>query len=118
MIQKPVSMAQAGASCDLAVLNGNHATVAAMMLAGKPTLQIPIFLDQALVMQAVVCQGCGLGASPTGTDPIEERLESLLSDKKFSAAAGQFAERYAGLDMCEQVTAMVDRIEQLANEAG
>jgi UDP:flavonoid glycosyltransferase YjiC (YdhE family) len=114
IVDQPLDVRQTVAGCDVAVLNGNHGTVAAMLLAGQPTLQIPIYLDQALVMQAVVRQGCGLGASPTGTDPISQRLEALLREPKFSAAAQQFARRYASLDMRDQIALMVDRIEQLA----
>ena len=114
IVRKPLDVAQVAAECDLAVLNGNHGTVSALLRAGKPGLQIPIYLDQALVMQAVVREGCGLGASPTGTDPIGERLAALLSEPKYSAAARQFAQRYATLDMQAQLVAMLDRIEQLA----
>ncbi len=111
---KPLDVAQVAAECDLAVLNGNHGTVSALLRAGKPGLQIPIYLDQALVMQAVVREGCGLGASPTGTDPIAQRLAALLGESKYTAAARQFAERYAALDMQAQLVAMLGRLEELA----
>ncbi len=114
LFDKPVDLVQVAAECDAAVLNGNHGTSVAMLLAGKPTLQIPIFLEQALTMQAIVRQGCGLGAAPTGVNPIGERLEMLLVETRFKNAAEQFAHRYAGWDMRAQVTAMLDRIEQLA----
>ena len=118
IFDKPVDLAQAAAECDLAVLNGNHGTSVAMLLAGKPSLQIPIFLEQVLTMQAIVRHGCGLGAAPTGADPVGERLEVLLSEPRFSAAACQFAERYASFDMREKVASMLDRIEQLAVSPG
>ena len=114
IVPKPLSIGQVAADCDLAVLNGNHGTVAAMLLAGKPTLQIPIFLDQALIMQAVVRAGCGLGASPTGGDPIALRLASLLDEPRYADAARRFAARYAAYKPQEQIESIVDRLVELA----
>ena len=82
LFSQPVDLARAASECDLAVLNGNHGTSVAMLLAGKPSLQIPIYLENALTMQAIVRQGCGLGALPAGVDPISQRLQALIADSK------------------------------------
>ena len=37
-----LDMDQIGQQCDLAILNGTHASTASMMLAGKPMLQLPL----------------------------------------------------------------------------
>ncbi len=47
-----LDMRQVAAECDLAILNGNHGTTIAMLLAGKPVLQIPTVLEQAHNAQA------------------------------------------------------------------
>lgn len=41
-----LDLAQVGAACDLAVLNGNHGTTCAMLLAGRPILQLPRTLER------------------------------------------------------------------------
>ena len=58
----PVRMAQAAAECDLAILNGTFASTAAVLLAGKPSLHVPIFLEQAT--NAAPSNVCGRAFAP------------------------------------------------------
>jgi len=108
-----LDLAEVGRQCDLAVLNGNHGTTVSMLLAGKPILQLPIFLDQALNAKAVSGLGAGLGASPERAEQIAVRLLTILHSDKFSAAARAFAARYADFDPQRQKAKMLDHIEKL-----
>ena len=50
----PVHLGQAARECDMAVLNSGHGATASFLLAGKPALLLPIYLEQGMLTQAVV----------------------------------------------------------------
>ncbi len=43
---EPPYLGQVSKECDVAILNGTHNTTASLLLAGKPMLQLPEFLEQ------------------------------------------------------------------------
>lgn len=110
---QPLDMKQVAQQCDLAILNSNHGTSAAMLLAGKPILQLPIYLEQGLLARAMVRGGLAVEASIKQPKQIEERLRTVLGAASFRQAAEGFARRYAGFDQVLQVQRMVGRIEEL-----
>jgi UDP:flavonoid glycosyltransferase YjiC (YdhE family) len=113
-VDRPVEMAQAARECDLAILNGTHATTVAMLLAGKAALHIPIFLEQALNAKAAEQLGAAITASPNEPKQITDALRSLLSRDQFAEAARSFAARYAAFDPNIQIERLVNRAEELA----
>jgi UDP:flavonoid glycosyltransferase YjiC (YdhE family) len=106
------NMARAAAGCDLAVLNGTHGVTAQVLLAGKPSLHFPIFLEQALVAQNVERLGAGLTATPD-TAEAPAYLDRLVGWPGYAAAARGFAERYAFLDPVTQVERLTERLATL-----
>jgi hypothetical protein len=110
---RPVDLAEAGKWCDFAILNATHGTTAAMLLAGKPSLQIPLFLEQQLTADNVVRMGAGLTAESNQPNRVVEQLDRLLSDDLYALRAQAFRRRYAHYDRLAQIEAMTDRIEQL-----
>ncbi len=59
---RPPDLGQVSRECDLAILNGTHASTATMLLAGKPVMQIPITGEQFLTAQRTTALGCGPSA--------------------------------------------------------
>jgi hypothetical protein len=114
---RPVDLDAAGRWCDVAILNATHGTTAALLLAGKPSLQIPLFLEQQLTADNVVRMGAGLTAEANRPDCAVEQLDRLLGDDRFAEAARQFRGRYADFYRLDQIDAMVDRIEGLTPQA-
>ncbi len=109
-----VELDAAGRECDLAILNGTHGTTAAMLLAGKPSLQIPLFLEQQLSADNVVKMGAGLSAEANNASRVVGQLETLLDDTdRFTPPAAAFASRYAGFDYRGQVGRLAARVEHL-----
>jgi hypothetical protein len=103
-----------GRECDLAILNGNGGTTAAMLLAGRPSLQIPINLEHALNARAVERMGAGLSVGTRDGGAIVKKLEALIDSDNFRRGARGFAERYASFDaarlrerMCERIDAVL-----------
>jgi len=111
--QRPVDLTQVATQCDLAILNGTHGTTVSMLLAGKPLLQIPLYLEQGLNSQAVERMGAGLTAAPNRPEQIAVKLMQLLGSDQYAQAANRFAARYADLVPARQVERMLTRIEAL-----
>jgi hypothetical protein len=112
-VPRPVDLVAAARSCDVAILNATHGTTAELLLAGKPCLQVPLFLEQQLTADNVVRMGAGLTAEANRPERAVEQLDRLLADGRYADAARQFSCRYADYNGLDQIDAMVDRIEQL-----
>jgi UDP:flavonoid glycosyltransferase YjiC (YdhE family) len=109
-----LDLARVGAACDLAVLNGNHGTTCAMLLAGRPILQLPRTLEQAITARAVAGMGAGavVGAK-ADAEAVRGALDGMLADDRYARAAGAFATGHAGLTPHGQRAVMVARVERL-----
>jgi hypothetical protein len=110
---EPLDLAEAGRSCDLAILNGNHGTTVSMLLSGRPTLQVPIALEQALFSEAVARLGAAKLALPHRPADVVAGLMEMLGSDAYGEAAQRFAAKYAGYDPQRQIAAMADRVEQM-----
>ena len=112
---RPIDVAQAARDCDLAILNAGHQTTAAVLLAGKPVLLIPLLAEQALLSHRVEQWGAGRTASATDPAGITAALDELLQNDRFSHASRQFAQRHAAAPLTTSLIA--DRIESLLRDS-
>lgn len=112
-IDAPVDMAVTAATCHAAVLNGTHGAAVAMLLAGKPTVHVPIHVEQAVLAYRVQAIRAGRGVPPNRAPTVTEALESVLRDPRPAAAAGRFASKYHDFDAGKQATALADRFQQI-----
>jgi hypothetical protein len=108
-----LDVSQVGRDCDLAILNGNGGTTAAMLLAGRPMLQIPAFLEHTLNARAVEQLGAGLCAPMREADTIIARLQAMLGTSRYTLAAQDFARRHESFDAAREGQEMRRRIEAL-----
>ena len=108
-----VDVGRAAAECDLAILHAGQGTTAAMLLAGKAVLQLPIVVEQRLTADATVRLGAGERAAAGDAGQVGEKLGLLLADGRYAEAAGRFAAKYADFDPAAQVERMVGRVEEL-----
>jgi hypothetical protein len=100
-------------SCDVAILHGTHGTSAAMLMAGKPIMQLPIYLEQGLTAHAVCRLGAGLQAPVNESEVIIQGLTKVVSCGDFAAAARAVAKKYADFDPVEANERVLDRIEEV-----
>jgi len=107
---------QVAAECDLAILNGNHGTTIAMLLEGKPALQLPIFLEQTYNAQAAARLGAGLICSAANPDEGVAKLTQMLHDERFAAAARRFAIKHANFNPQVEIDAAARRIDEMLQE--
>ena len=108
-----LDLEEIGRTCDLAILNGNHGTTISLLMKGRPILQLPISLEQALLSLAVEKFGAALGADIKRPAHVERRLREMLNSTRFAAAARRFSEKYSSFDAEQQATQIVQRLEQL-----
>ncbi len=95
---KPLNMDKVTKECDLAILNGTHYTTAQLLMAGKPTLHFPLYLEQMLTAHKVEQIGAGLSAPTLKPAEIEEKLNQLLHSGSFAEKAKAFSMRYENED--------------------
>jgi hypothetical protein len=99
--------------CELAIMNSGHGSVASILLAGKPSLQLPLYPEQALNARAVRRMGAGLDASISDGPSISEKLKEVLENPKYGEGAKRFAERHRWFDPIRQRERMLERAENL-----
>jgi UDP-N-acetylglucosamine:LPS N-acetylglucosamine transferase len=111
-------MARVARECDAAVMHAGQGTTAALLMAGKPLLNIPLVLEQRLTANAVRRTGAGLVAPASSCDEVGEKLDALLDDLSYANAARRVALKYASFDPAAQVARMVARVEGLIEVGG
>lgn len=99
--------------CELAVLHGGHGTLALMLLEGKPLLLLPLQLEMLINAQAAVKLGAALTAPQLKPAGMRMKLERLLREPDWGAAARRFAERYADLEVERVPGRFADLVEKL-----
>lgn len=110
---QPLDMQRIGAECDLAILHTTHATLADILLAGKPVLLLPLTLEQYVLTERVEKMGVGGRLTPGSPDAYVKTLRTSIESRRYRQAAQQFAARYADVDRTQQTTALVTFVEAL-----
>jgi len=111
--RSPLDLEQTASSCDIAITNSNYATVVEFLLAGKPVLLLPLFLEQALLAFRVENVGAGVIGASHHAKHIISRLDALLNDPKYTRSAENFAKKYAGFDVGTMESKLIDHINSL-----
>lgn len=110
----PLRLADVARQADLAVLNGGHGTVSAMLMHGVPMLLLPLHLEQYLLARNVSRLGAGMML-----DPVRDRsglgsaLAHLLDYGGYREAAGRFAHDHRDFSPGQTVASAANRIGRL-----
>lgn len=105
--------------CDLAVLNGNFASSVALLLGGKPALQVPMFLEHILTARSVRNLGAGLDAPDWKPATVVERLDAIFRSDDYAHGAARFAQKYRQFNPSRAGNGMVrDCLELAGARAG
>jgi hypothetical protein len=94
---RPLDLPAAMAQADFAILNGTHATTAAALLAGKPSLHFPLVLDQWLVAHRVGQLDAGWTVAADRPGSLSEKLDRAIG-LDGSERARDFARNYSRFD--------------------
>ncbi len=99
--------------CDIVVCQGTDIAVTAL-LAGKPLLMLPVFVEQMMTLHRVATQGFGHGVSPDAdTAAIGAALRRLADDRDCRLRAAGFARSYDGYRPGIATDAIADEIDEL-----
>ena len=115
--RSPLDLEQTAYSCDIAITNSNYATVVEFLLAGKPVLLLPLFLEQALLAFRVEHLGAGLIGASHHAKHIISRLDALLNNPQYTESAKNFAKKYADFDIDNMQKKLIDHVDSLITSA-
>jgi hypothetical protein len=115
---RPVDLRRAVAEAELVICHSGHGTISTALLAGKPLLLLPLNMEQRMLSARVMQMGAGLAAPALAPEGMQQKFLRLMAEPAFTAAARDFAERYAALEVeqiPERFATLVERL--LASEA-
>jgi hypothetical protein len=111
---RPWNIQAAAGQADFAILHAGHGATAEMLLAGTPILQIPMFVEQYHVAQAVRRLEAGIVARIDDARDIREGLVEMPAGTHRRGAEA-FAFRYRDYDSRRTVNDIADLLVELAN---
>jgi spore coat polysaccharide biosynthesis predicted glycosyltransferase SpsG len=112
-VDKPLDMRLIGESADFAIHNGNHGTTCELMLAGVPSLVLPLHAEQAIMGRHLQLMSAGLSYVEKTADQFHQGLSALMRDSKYREAAQVFAEKYRGFDRDQATRTALAAVEEL-----
>ena len=111
--ERPLDMQQASAQCDLAVCHAGAGTTAAMLLAGKPLLLLPMQMEQTMTAKRLEALGVALAMPREAVAQAPRFLKRALAEPSLAARARSFALDHSGYDQRATVQLAADRCESL-----
>ena len=117
IVPDTINMGKVREQCDACICHAGHGTVAAMLLAGKPLLMLPMHIEQLIVARNVNTMGAGLYIDMnTKSANSKKMLKRLLKEDTFTIKARQFSERHNSFDHNEQTKLIADRCTALMED--
>ena len=113
IIGDAIDVTHVAEQCDFAVLSGGHGTLAAVLLAGKPVVVVPIQLEQLLLAKRCEEAGFGIGSPAVDVRYFTNAVAKIVSEPSYQARARAFANRYRTLAPGRQLQSLAERIEDL-----
>jgi UDP:flavonoid glycosyltransferase YjiC (YdhE family) len=103
--------------CDIVVCQGHEAAVPAL-LAGKPPLMLPVFVEQMMTLHRVAQQGLGHGIEPVSdAAAIGAAVRRLVDDRACRLRAVNFARSYEGYRPGIAIDAIAGEIDEMLGAA-
>jgi UDP:flavonoid glycosyltransferase YjiC (YdhE family) len=98
--------------CDIVICQGHEVAVPAL-LAGKPLLMLPVFVEQMMTLHRVAKQGLGHGVEPNAdAATIDAAVRRLVDDRGCRLRAVNFARTYDGYRPGIAIDAVADGIDE------
>ena len=87
-------MSKIASQCDYAILNAAHHTTTILLLAGKPALHLPLYVEQWLTGHYAANIGAGINEPTLKPDEMAKKLDMLITSDSYTKAAREFSNRY------------------------
>jgi hypothetical protein len=105
--------ASALSGCDIVICQAQEVAVPAL-LAGKPLLMLPVFVEQMMTLHRVAAQGLGHGIEPNAdASAVDAAVRRLVDDRACRLRAVNFARLYEGYRPGIAVDAVADAIDEM-----
>jgi UDP:flavonoid glycosyltransferase YjiC (YdhE family) len=111
---RPLDIAAVAESCGVALLNGTHDTTAQLLLAGVPSINLPLHLEQSIVATRITELGAGIHFGAARAELVRQALTSMSTSDRFHRSAADFAARYRVPDSAARLDHLLNRIDGLA----
>jgi len=99
--------------CDIVVCQG-HEVAGPALLAGKPLLLLPVFVEQMMTLHRLATQGLAHGVEPNAdASAIDAAIRRLVDDRGCRLRAVNFARSYEGYRPGIAIEAVADAIDAL-----
>jgi UDP:flavonoid glycosyltransferase YjiC (YdhE family) len=99
--------------CDIVVCQGQDVAVPAL-LAGKPLLMLPVFVEQMMTLHRVATQGLGHGIEPTAdAEAVDAAVRRLVDDRACRLRAVNFGRLYDGYRPGIAIDTVADAIDDM-----
>jgi UDP:flavonoid glycosyltransferase YjiC (YdhE family) len=116
-VDRPLNMERVASECDLGILNGTHTTTANLLMAGKPTLHFPLYLEQQLTAQKVENVRAGGCVHAAGRENIRTNLGLVLNQEFYAECAKVFRAQWASEDSRIKTQRLISFIESRCLES-
>lgn len=107
-----IDIDKVAAECTLGIVNATHNMSSALLLAGRPLLMLPPFLEQVVTAKRITELGAGL---TLGNHDLPEAIQRLASDSNYREAAESFKERYTPADRNQQLQEALETLDTIAS---
>jgi len=114
-VDQPLPIQQVAKECDFAILNATHGATCSLLLAGKPILQIPLNLEQAITANRTASLGAAVCADKDDGLQMVSALNFLRFDSQYSIAAQTFAASYRTFDTCAAANQIARELCQIVD---
>jgi tetratricopeptide (TPR) repeat protein len=104
--------------CTLAVLNATHYSVLTFLLSGRPLVQLPLQLEQAMTAERTAKLGASVTVLPDCLDTFPAALDAVLNKKEYALAAQAFACKHIKLHPAKQGERLVEHLLELLAKSG
>lgn len=108
-----VDVEVAARECDVGVCHGGHGTTFELLRHGKPVLILPLVMEQKLLGERVRALGAGVLASRRSPVDSATALAHLIENRRYTDAAGKFADVLRQYDRTTGVGLAADVIENV-----
>jgi len=113
-----LDMSMTASKTDFGIGNGTHIMTSQWLLAGKPLLMLPPFLEQSVTARQVVNYGAGIAGTFKAPDQISKAVDELLfRPERFRSAAEKFQRQHSDKSPEKALSSAMSRISKILDDA-